>query len=85
MPSSGGFELLVVSSNLASTMKTLSKKSGFPYASNLVNTLPGPPEIGDRELVARRPVIFRVYVYMYHGYVPGIISLQVIREVIPQC
>ena len=28
--------------------------------------------------------LFPVYVYTYHGYVPGVISLQVIRDGIPQ-
>ena len=36
---------LVVSSNLTSTMKTRLKKSVFPHVKNLINTLPGSPEI----------------------------------------
>ena len=42
MASSAGLELLVVSSNLTSTMKT----SEFPHVKNLISTLSGPPEIG---------------------------------------
>ena len=29
-------------------------------------------------------LVLRVYVYMYHGYVPGIISLQAVRDGVPQ-
>ena len=37
--------MLVVGSNLTSTMKTIKKKWEFPHVKNLINTLPGPPEI----------------------------------------
>ena len=45
MASSTDHGSLVVSSNLTSTMKTLFKESEFPHVKNLINTLPGSPEI----------------------------------------
>ena len=46
--SSKRLELMVVSSNLTSTVKTLFNivNIEFPHAKNLLNTLPGPPEVG---------------------------------------
>ena len=47
MVSSKGLELLVVSSNLTSSMKTLFKeKSESPHSCQESDTLPGPPEVG---------------------------------------
>ena len=47
MASSKELELLIMSPDLTSTMKTLSRqKSELPHVKNLMSVPPGPPEIG---------------------------------------
>ena len=63
MASSAGLELLVVRSNLTSTIKTLFKKNESPHVKDLINTLPGPPEIGTANCYTPT----RIHIYIRSG------------------